>query len=461
MALTLEQQAGFTGPPTAAGPVATGSPDAQPGSAQGLSGRTRNNISQYMGQGWTFQTQADGRVVAWNPTQSAHVVISSSGEDPDALQDLLGAEMARAGRTSFTHDGQPPAQGSAAAQGALSITGAPGAGGQPAPPTPGRAPMPGPSGGAGSGGNASGATGGAAVGSVGNPYGGGGGGGGGAPGAPPTNQQDFLDMQAGSGGDTGPTRLNMSDPLGMSFGSSQPQGGDPRFSNNGYFPNAPSITEGLGPDSTVGDAISNVISSQEASRNAALGIYAGVSRGQQDDPTLQGARGLAADLQANPFSLDDRTIQRIQGQQGDLIGRNAQRLSRLSADRSAAQGMGQSGMAERAQERIQTNAGRQLGDAQRGLLVEQATRRPQELAQAMQSTGQFGLSDYGQRAGIDLGAADQIHGQSSFMGDALVSGLLMGGGPPPINVTTGPSQGAFGSFQYAGPQGQMPYYAPG
>jgi hypothetical protein len=138
-------------------------------------------------------------------------------------------------------------------------------------------------------------------------------------------------------------------------------------------------------------------------------------------------------------------VERILGKQADTIGQNYARLQGQAADRAAASGTTRSGGAQDAQSRLQINAIRDLGDAQRNLLVEQATRRPQELQSALGAGGSFGARDVAQGTGIATGAADAIHGQTSMMGDALLSGVLMGGGPPPIRIGNEYQQGAIGS----------------
>lgn len=271
--------------------------------------------------------------------------------------------------------------------------------------------------------------------------------GGGNAGAP--QRESDLELVGGAPGN-GPTRIDPNRPLGLDPSHGAPagfRGGSGAFGAEGagVFPGPGSVLEGIGPNSTLNDVIMNIVKRQEANRDAALAIYGGTYRNYQNDPTLQGARGRAQELLANPFSLDDQTVDRIMGRQQELIGQNYQRLGQQAADRAAASGVGRSGLAQAQQDRFAINAQRDLGNTQRGLLVEQATRRPQELAQAVQVGGGFGQSDVSQGAAISTGAANQIHGNTSIMGDALLSGVLMGGGPPPINIAHGPDVGPIGS----------------
>lgn len=242
------------------------------------------------------------------------------------------------------------------------------------------------------------------------------------------------------GGSTGATQIDPNAPLGL-----DPRGGAPAGPRGGtygadVFAGPGSVLEGIGPGSTLNDVMMNVVKRQEANRDAALRTYGGAYREAKDDPVLQGARGRALDVLANPFSLDDDTVARILGKQADTIGQNFNRLKGMAADRAAASGVGRSGLAAAEQDRLDINAVKSLGDAQRGLLVEQATRRPRELQASLASAGDFGYRDVGQRTGIATGAADHVYGQTSILGDALLSGVLMGGGPPAINVAS-PYQG--------------------
>lgn len=245
-----------------------------------------------------------------------------------------------------------------------------------------------------------------------------------------------VQASGGGAGVTGPTSIDPNQPLGLDprrGAAPGVRGGDPRFLS-GTLPTPGSILEGIGPESTLNDVILGMVRRQEANRDAALGVYGGVLDEHRGNPLLQATRARAQDVLDNPFSLDDQTVSRMLGQQGDLIGRNLERLQQQQADRAAASGMGRSGITKAQQDRLSVNAVRQLGDAQRGLLVEQATRRPQELQASLRSAGDFGARDFQQGADVAQRAADQVYGQTSILGDALLSGTLLGGGPPQVNI---------------------------
>lgn len=256
--------------------------------------------------------------------------------------------------------------------------------------------------------------------------------GGGGPGV--TLSGESSSVSAGGGGG-GATNIDPNAPLGFPGGGpgSGPVGGSDAFRSN-TFPGVGSILEGIDENSSLNDIIRNIVTRQESNRDAALGIYGGAYDLQRNDPTLQGTRARAQELLANPFSLDDRTVQRIHGTQHEKIGQTYAKAAQNSADRAAARGAGRGGLQAAQQDRFAINAEKDSANALRGLQIEQATRRPQELASAINTAGGFGQSDVGQAAGIAQGAANNVYGQTSIMGDALLSGVLMGGGPQPIKI---------------------------
>lgn len=329
------------------------------------------------------------------------------------------------------------------AGGTFRVTGVPGAGGvSVAPPstssglatTPAPAPTSTGSGGrsAGGGGGAFGPVGGSPAGrsSGGASWGGGGGGGAGG-----------LNVQFPGGGQNGVTSIDPNKPLGLDPSKGGPAGFQAgSFGAPGTFASPGSILQGLGPNSSLNDVIMNIVKRQEGNRDSALATYGGALKTAETDPVLQGARGRAMDVLNNPFSLDDTTVSRILGSQADTIGQGFNRLKAQSAERAAAAGVGRGGDAASDALRLDVNAVKSLGDAQRGLLVEQATRKPKELQASLGAAGDFGARDVAQRTGIATGAADSIYGQTSILGDALLSGVLMGGQGPKVAVNA-PYQG--------------------
>lgn len=257
------------------------------------------------------------------------------------------------------------------------------------------------------------------------------------PGQPPSKTGGrtgaFTDTFGGGGGGFDPSA-----PLGLdpSKFSGSPVGGNPIF-RSGTFPSAGDPFAQIGPNSSARDVAMALAKKQLANQQASLGIYGGLYDQYQTDPTMQGARGLAGQLAADPFSLSDQTLSRIAGQGIDAIGQRAGRLEAAAAGRSAAAGMGRSGGAEDARYRIQANAANQAGNLERNLAVEQATRRPQELASALGAVGSFGGQDAAARRDIGMGAADRVLGQTSILGDALLAGPLLSGQAPGIQVGFG------------------------
>ncbi len=226
--------------------------------------------------------------------------------------------------------------------------------------------------------------------------------------------------------------------LGLDFGSAGGgiEGGSSEFVDPSAFGRPTPFTEGLGPDASLNDIMLGAMGEQRAGRDLALGISGGLASGFEENELRRAAESGALDLVNNPFSLDDQTIARIQGQQGDLIGRNAERLQQSSAARAASAGISRSGIQNAAQDRIDINAARQLGDTQRGLLVEQATRRPQEQAQALAAGSNVLGSQQQQRGQIARGAIDTL-ANTNLSADAAVLGTLAAGGTPQVNVTGG------------------------
>lgn len=263
-----------------------------------------------------------------------------------------------------------------------------------------------------------------------------GGGGGGSPGSYSSGaswqteqQNQGLNATSGSfpSGNMGVTSIDPNKALGLDPSRGGPAGTVGGTYGADVYPGAGSILTGINKNSSLNDVIMNIVKRQEANRDAALKTYGGAYNEQKNDPVLQGSRQRAQDVLANPYSLDDQTVSRILGSQADTIGQNFGRLKQNSADRAASMGVGRGGMASTDQDRLDINAVKSLGDAQRGLLVEQATRKPGELQASLASAGDFGMRDVGQRTGISTQAADSVYGQTSVLGDALLSGVLMGG----------------------------------
>lgn len=317
-------------------------------------------------------------------------------------------------------------------------------------------PAPAPSG---SGGSAGG---GASFGSGGGgPSGGSIGGGGGMPALPgvqtggTTTGNGGITLGGGAGGEAAAVDLNRA--LGLDFGGSQPGvvGGANYRSDRYGRPG--SVLSGLDAKSSANDVLLNVVRAQEANRDAALGIFGGEADRYDANSLRQGIEGRSAELLANPFSLDDATIARIQAKQGEQIGQGAQRQSQLSAARAASSGITRSGMQQADQDRIGINADRQLGDTQRALLVEQATRRPQELQSATASASDVLNQQQSARERMAAGAAGVLAG-TDYSADFALAGQLAGS--PVKNgdrVAMGPRQGPIAGIAYAGDPNLNPF----
>lgn len=276
----------------------------------------------------------------------------------------------------------------------------------------------------------------------------------------PTPDQGGGDFTATLDPNAGAPPMDFNAPMGLDFAGARARtpATNPQTEpfNSRTFPGPGSLTQGLDRNSTANDALLNLVRKQERGRDQALGIYGGLYDTYMDDSVRGSMRGMADQLGANPFSLDDQTVSRILGSQADMIGSSAGRMEQLSRDRMAAQGGLGSGQAQDQQDRIDINAGRQLGDAQRGLLVEQATRRPQELQSAMGATANVLQQDQSARERMGAGAANMLANQ-----DMTADSLLMGaasGSMPTINIgTSGQNSGPIGSASYAGDARYNPF----
>jgi hypothetical protein len=273
-----------------------------------------------------------------------------------------------------------------------------------------------------------------------------------------SSSEGGIELGGGGGADS-PPPIDPNAPLGLDFGGAAGSvlPGDQRYNDSSVFSTPKAFTEGLGKDASLNDILLGAMGEQRATRDAALGISGGLATGFENNPLRAQAEQNALSLGANPFSLDDRTIQRLQGQQGELIGRNAERLQQTQNDRAAAQGITRSGVNQAQNDRISINANRQLGDAQRGLLVEQATRRPQELASATNLVNDTLQQQQAARERIAGGAIGTLQ-NTDITGDAAILGTLAGGGTPQINrIATGPRSGPIGSIAYSGPSSLNPF----
>lgn len=263
-----------------------------------------------------------------------------------------------------------------------------------------------------------------------------------------------IEIGTGGGGNGAGPPIDPNAPLGTDFGGAEGRinPGDQRFNDAGVFDRPGSFTEGLGPDASLNDILLGAMGEQRATRDAALNIQGGLGRTFEDSALRQSNEQNALALGANPFSLDDQTVSRIMGQQGDLIGQNTERLQQSSAARAASQGISRSGIQHADQDRIDIAGAQQLGDAQRGLLVEQATRRPKELEAATRLGTDTLDQQMRQRESI-AGGAVNILSQSNPTADAALLGTLAQGGTPQIRIADGNPLNPFGYVPAGNNQG--------
>jgi len=256
------------------------------------------------------------------------------------------------------------------------------------------------------------------------------------------------------GGTGGPTPIDPNAGLGVNFdgaeGTINP--GDQAFNDAGVFDRPGSFTEGLGPDASLNDILLGAMGEQRATRDAALNIQGGLGRTFEDSALRQQNEQNALALGANPFSLDDDTISRIQGRQTDLIGQNTERLQQASAARAASSGISRSGIQGAEQDRFDIAGANQIGESQRGLLVEQATRRPRELEAATRLGTDTLDQQTRQRESIAGGAVNILAG-SNPTADAALLGTLAQGGTPQIRIADGNPNNPFGFINAGNNQG--------
>lgn len=247
---------------------------------------------------------------------------------------------------------------------------------------------------------------------------------------------------AGGGGIDFNAPLNFRNP-----GASGPGIGTTSTSPGANFYGRPnSIFSGLPANPTMGDVVGQVTQRQEENRNAALGIL-GNARGEMaSDPLRTALNSRTAGLLANPYSLDEATMQRIMGQNNESIANRAALQSQTSADRAAAMGVTRSGGENTDQNAIQTNAANAMATGERQARIQQAVQNQQDVRSALGSALPVVGENQQSKNALDLSAVRDVLGTSSIYGDAFLSNLLMGGAQrPKVNLpNTYPGSGDAG-----------------
>lgn len=267
-----------------------------------------------------------------------------------------------------------------------------------------------------------------------------GGGGGGSPGLP------IVPNAGGTGGVVDPTKA-----IGLKPIVSQYQPGSSYFSPGGQFPSAGNPFAGLNENSNLYDVISKVAGAQVGNQQAALDILGGLFNESQNGPNSTAFRGRIQDLLANPYSLDEGTIQQILGKTNAGINSRAAAQAADASSRAASAGLRQdSGVVQAQQNAIQSNAGRASGEAERDTRVQAAIQNQQDLRSALGTAGQAMDTDMGRRERIGGNAALGVLGNTAITGDAfLTNALLAAQGKQPAPVNTGPTTGRFYSSFWA------------
>lgn len=232
----------------------------------------------------------------------------------------------------------------------------------------------------------------------------------------------------GGGATGGGGSLSWNSPLGFSNPGPGPGAIPGQGGTGGGFSYARprSIFDGLPQNPTFGDVVGSVTRRQEENRNAALDVL-GNARGEiGNDPNRGLMRQRTSDLLSNPYSLDEATIQQIMGKAGEGVTQRAMELRTQAGDRAAASGVGRSGSANAAIEGINNSAARSLAEIERDTRVQAALQNKQDLRSALGAALPGISEETGAKTNLDLAAARDVLGASSFYGDAFLSNLLNG-----------------------------------
>ena len=279
-----------------------------------------------------------------------------------------------------------------------------------------------------------------------------------SPGGTVETSQGGIQLGGGGGGASGAPPIDPNAPLGIGFGGAEGSftPGAQQFNDPGVFNQPNSFTQGLDRNSSLNDILLGAMGEQRATRDAALGIQGGLATSFEGNAMRGQNEQNALALGANPFSLDANTQSQIMGQMGDTIGQNTERLKQMQAARAASNGISRSGVSGAQMDRLDINGMNQLGNAQRGLAVEAATRRPQELASAIGVGNDTLQQQQAARERIAGGAVGILEG-SNVTADAALLGSMAQGGTPQVNIARGGTSGPLAGINYSGPRNLNPY----
>lgn len=427
----------------ATNPFLTAASDAASGSAPnawgGKNGRGIKNVVRNA-DGSGYVQWGNGAVAKFGPGEEGGVVANImnalvqqgeiSTEDADKFAKFEGYNFSRGENGGYTISGRSGSSGGATGSGGS----APAAGTGSAPSSGGGGGYS--SGGGGGGGGYSGGGGGGGGGgsaghsSQGAPWGGGGGGGGG--GTP------IVPMAPG--GSSG-TPIDPSKPLGIKPITPGYQPGANYFgAPKNVFPSAGNPFAGLNEQSNMYDVISKIAGAQVGNQQAALDILGGTFNESLNGANGVALRGQVGNLLANPYSMDEQTIQRILGKTTDRINNGADRLAQEASARAASAGLRpDSGTVLAQQNAIKTNAANAAAGAERDTRVQAAIQNQQDLRSAIGTGGQAISQDIGMRRDIGRDAALGVLGETAITGDAfLTNALLAAQGKPQVNVNQFP-----------------------
>ncbi len=226
------------------------------------------------------------------------------------------------------------------------------------------------------------------------------------------------------GGDGG--FIDPNDPLGIPAINPQGRPGSEYFQPGGGLPSAGNPFAGLDENSNLYDVIAAMAGGQVANQQAALDTLGGVFRESQGGVS-EGQRGLIGDLQANPYSLDDATLNRIMGQNTKGINDRAARAMMEGQQSRASAGIRpDSGLAQAQDQQIRTQAGAQAQNMESQARIQQAMQNQVDLRSALQVGGNAISQDLGTRERLANTAATGVLGETAIKGDAYLSAALLG-----------------------------------
>lgn len=233
--------------------------------------------------------------------------------------------------------------------------------------------------------------------------------------------QRTTELGGASGGGTG-QNVDFNAPLGW-----RNPGPGPGAINPGGQPNPfsrpQSIFQGMPANPNMWDVITSVTRRQEENRDSALQNLGNVYNETMGGNSAQ-LRGNVSNLLANPYSLDEATIQNITGRNTDAATQRASQLETAGAARAASMGTGRSFDPTS----IRNQANQAVTEGERNTRVQAAVQNQQDARTAISTGSQATQGDIGTRERLAGSAARDVLGTSSFYGDAWLQNMLNGQG---------------------------------